>query len=741
MVHGVFVRSTMAYAKITNIDTSAALQAGALLVLTADALPFADRSFFLRYTNPNIREGLVKFLAKDYVRYVGEPIAFLVATDRYIAEDLAALVEVDLEPIDTVPTTEAALKEGAPQLHPRWDRNIAAQLGRVKGNPEQALTRCERTLTRRFYFGRQTPLPLETRGCVADFDTHRQSLCLYTSSQTHYAVRQNLSALLDMPETSIRVIAENVGGSFGSKSRPYPEEMVVSHASRLLARPVKWIEDRFENLQATTQSRAIETELTIGYDVNGKLLALTAKMTADIGAYVYTSGIITAEVAGAMICGPYDIPHTKVDVLCVGTNKTPLATFRGAGQPEATFPMESLLDLIAKDLGISPYELRRRNIVSPNDYPYQVWAPGPAGVSELESGNYPGMLARTVEDSGYSQAVESIGKGEVAAWGLACGLEITGFINFESAKVRIEPTGAVTVWSGITSQGQSQFTTYAQVCAEVLGTKVDDVTVHLGDTDALPFGQGGFASRGAVMGANAVAGAAQRLRAKALTCASKLLSVNSEALTLQHGKVFRIDGSPTDLTLAKLAQAVRPGGELFTGEAALEEQYVYDNKNKLTFVMSVHAARVAVNLQTGFVRVLDYFVTHDIGRALNEVVVEGQLVGGVAEGISCALYSEIVHDEDGQLQTGTLADYLVVTAPEIPRIRLAHMESIPTTNPLGVRGVGEGGVIAVPPAIVNAISHAISPGKIGHEEPLFSLPVRPPRVLEAIKRAASLSSN
>ncbi|CAM5478507.1 xanthine dehydrogenase family protein molybdopterin-binding subunit [Eoetvoesiella caeni] len=454
MVHGVFVRSTMAHARIIGIDTSAATEAGALLVLTADALPFADRNFFLRYSNPNIREGVVKFLAKEYVRYVGEPIAFIVASDRYVAEDLAALVEVDLEPIDVVATTEAALENGAPQLHPRWERNIAAQFERVRGNPQAELMQCEHTLTRRFFFGRQTPLPLETRGCVADFDVQRESLCLYTSSQTHYAVRQNLSALLDLPETSIRVVAEHVGGSFGSKSRPYPEEMIVSHASRVIGRPVKWIEDRFENMQATTQSRAIETELTIGYDNNGKLLALTARMTADIGAYVYTSGIITAEVAGAMICGPYRIPHAKVEVLCVGTNKTPLATFRGAGQPEAAFPMECLLDLIAKDLGISPYELRRRNIVSPEDYPYPVWAPGAAGVSELESCDYPGMLARTVADSGYSRKVESLGNGEVAAWGLACGLEITGFINFESAKVRIEPTGTISVWSGITSQGE-----------------------------------------------------------------------------------------------------------------------------------------------------------------------------------------------------------------------------------------------------------------------------------------------
>ena len=734
MLHGVFIRSPMAHARILRVDATAALEAGALLVLTAADLPFADRNFILRYANPNIRGGLPSFLAREHVRFVGEPIAFLVAADRYVAEDLAALVEVELDPLPVLANPQAAMRPDAIRLHPTWENNIAATFDRVKGDPQSELAQCERKLTRSFRFGRQLPLPLETRGCVADFDARRNTLCLWASTQTHYSVRQNLSAMLDLSESSIRVVAEYVGGGFGSKSRPYIEEIVVSHASRVLRKPVKWIEDRFEHMHATTHSRAIDTDLTVGYDGSGRIMALSARMVADIGAYVFTSGIITTEVAAAMLTGPYRIPHAVVEVLCVGTNKTPLATYRGAGQPEITFALESMMDLVAKELGLTPYEVRRNNMVRPADYPYPVWVPGGALDGELESGDYPLMLSRTVEESGYDREVEVLPSGEVAAWGLACGLELTGFINFESARIRIEPTGEIRVWSGMSSQGQGQFTTYAQVCADILGADLEDVSVSLGDTDLVAFGRGAFGSRGAVMGANAVAGAARLLREKFLSHAARLLECDPGRLAVTGSQIYRIDGTPGALSLAQVAQAVSPGGSLFAGEPALESQYVYDSKNKLTFALSVHAARVAVDLRSGFVRILDYFLVHDAGRALNPLVVEGQVVGGVAEGITCTLFAEAIYDEGGQPQMGTLADYLVATAPEVPRIRLGHMESIPTTNPLGVRGIGEGGVIAVAPAIVSAIVHAIAPGGKGHEDPLFTLPVRPSMVLKAIRR-------
>jgi carbon-monoxide dehydrogenase large subunit len=736
MLHGVFIRSIEAHARIKRIDTGAALAAGAHLVLCAADLPFADRNFILRYVNPNIRGGLAGFLARDTVRFVGEPIAFLVARDRYEAEDLAALVEIEYESLPALTSPRAAMQSGSVQLHPHWENNVAARFEQVRGEPAAAMARAERRITRSFHFGRQVPLPLETRGCVAQFDALRNTLCLWTSIQTHYALRQNLAALLDMPETQVRVIAEHVGGGFGSKSRPYPEDIVVSHASRLLGKPVKWIEDRFEHMQATTHSRDIETELTIGYDAEGRLLAMQARMLVDVGGYVFTSGVITAEVAAAMVAGPYRIPDAGVEVLCVGSNKTPLATYRGAGQPEASLAMESLLDLVAKDLGISPVELRQRNLVRPQDFPFSTWVPGGASHGELESGDFPLMLTRTVEESGYHREVEKLPGGERAAWGLALGMELTGFINFESAKLRIEPSGELRLWSGMSSQGQGQFTTFARVCADILGAGIDDITVDLGDTDMVAFGRGAFGSRGAVMGANAVAGVAHKMRERVLAIAGELTTRDPASLTIAQGRIQSAqDHQDLNLSLADIAQAIAPGGKLFAGVPALEEQYVYDSKNKLTFALSIHAAKVAFDPRTGFARVLDYYVMHDAGRVLNEAVVAGQVVGGVADGISCALLAEVLYDDSGQLLTGTLADYLVATAPEIPRIRLGHMTTIPSTNALGVRGIGEGGVIAVAPAIVNALAHAIAPGRGGHEDPLFKLPLRPSAILAATRLA------
>ena len=740
MVHAVFVRSPMAHARILGIDASAALAAGALLVLTADDLPFIDRNFILRYSNPNIRGGLPSFLARDRVRFVGEPIALLVAEDRYVAEDLAALVNVDLELLPAVASAAAATAPGAPILHDSWRGNVAASFTRSQGEPELALATSRHRLVRRFEFGRQSPLPLETRGCVADFDASAKSLCVWTSIQTHYSVRQNLAAMLDLPETSIRVIAADVGGGFGSKSRPYVEDIVVSHASRVLNRPVKWIEDRFEHLQATTHSRSIDTELEVGFDDEGRIHVMRARMMADIGAYVFTSGIITAEVAASVLAGPYKIAHIGVDVVCVGTNKTPLATFRGAGQPEASLPVECMFDLVARQLGLSAAEVRRRNLIHPADLPFPVWVPTGAAAGEVESGDFPLMLERASELSGYNETVQTLPNGERVAWGLACGFELTGFINFESAKVRIDSDGKVTVWSGMTSQGQGQFSTYACVCAEALGVDPEQVTVCLGDTDMLPFGRGAFGSRGAVVGANAVAGAARRLAEMVLRHAGTMLDTDPAQLFIAAGIVHHRDGTATELTLRDIARATAPGGTHFNGEPALEAQYVFDTRNQLTFALSIHAAQVAVNPATGFVRVTDYFVVHDAGRALNPTVVEGQVVGGVAEGIGGALLAELVYDEEGQLLTGTLADYLVATASEIPRIRLDHMHTLPTTNPLGVRGVGECGVIAVAPALVNAISRAIDPSGLGHQNPLFHIPVKPSAVRAAFAAAGSPST-
>jgi carbon-monoxide dehydrogenase large subunit len=735
MAHGAFVRSPLAHAEIIAVDAARALATGALAVLTARDLPFNDRPWIVRYWHPSIRNGLPKFLATDRVRFVGEPVAFVVALDRYRAEDLAQLVDIEYRPLPAIADIETATAAGGPPLHPQWSGNVAAEFEHWKGDAGPALHASAHRSRRQFRFVRQAPVPLETRGAVADFDAERRSLTMWLSTQPHYNARQNLSGLLGLPEQAVRVMCEDVGGGFGSKSRPYAEETIVAHASRMLRRPVKWIEDRLENLQATTHSRAMDVDLDIGCDADGRLTALKAEILVDIGAYVFTSGIATAEVAAAHIAGAYRFPNIAIAVRCIGTNKTPIGTYRGAGQPEVAFAMECLLDVLAKEIGLPAAELRARNLVRPQEMPYRVGTSLFGNDLVYENADFPRALTTALEAAGYSERVETTVDGGRIAYGIGCGVETGGLVNFESARVRIDPDGTVAVASGISSQGQGQLTTYAQVCADALGVPFASVSVRLGDTELVPFGRGAFAARGAVMGANAVLGAAQRVRAKLLAYAAVLLQCSATELDIADGQLKFRDGRDTDLTVGAIAGAAAPGGALFEGDPALEASYVYEARQPLTSGFSVHVAKVQVDPDTGCFHVLDYVVTHDAGRALNRMIVDGQVVGAVADGIGGAMFSEVIYGADGQPLTASLADYLVATAPEIPRIRVLHVDSPSTTNPLGVRAVGEGGIIPVAAALANAVARAIDPTRTGHEQALFSLPLRPERVLAACRRA------
>jgi len=734
MLEGVFIRSPIAHALIARIDASAAIAAGAVLVLTGPDLPFNDREFLVRYWHPSIKNGLPPFLAMERVRYVGEPVAFVVANDRYLAEDFAALVEIEYSALGPVASASAAMASKAAPLHDGWHGNIAAQFKHSKGDTDAALPSCAGRVKRHYRYARQIPLPLEGRGCVANYAADQNQLTVHISTQSHYNVRDNLAKMLDLPESNIRVIAEDVGGGFGSKSRTYPEEIVVSHASMQLGRPIKWIEDRFENLHATTHSRSMDTELEIGYDSNAKIIALKERVVVDIGAYVHTSGIVTAEIVAARCAGPYKIENVSVEVVCVGTNKTPIATYRGAGQPEATFPLETALDVVAKELDISSIEIRRRNIITPIDMPYVSSFDHGSARSAFENSDFSRMLEVAATGTNYDESLVINDRGERVSWGLACGVEASGFVNYESAKVSIDPSGQVTVLSGISSQGQGQRTTYAQVCAETLGVRFEDVHVRVGDTGLLAFGRGGFASRGAVLGANAVAGASEKVRHQVLAVAATLLQADPAELSICDGTIY-CNGSDAGLSVGKIAAAIRPGAALYSGAIALEAEHIFDTKDLLTLGLSIHAAQVAVDPASGFFRVLDYRIVHDAGRMLNPMIVEGQVIGGAVEGIGSATLSEISYDSEAQPLDGTLADYLVITAPEAPRVQILHVDSRSSTNPLGVRGVGEGGLIPVPSAIANAISRAIDPKAVGHEMALSKLPITPEMVFRALALA------
>ena len=707
MLHGVFVRSPHPHAELGAIDAEAALAAGARLVLTADDLPFADRDFVVRYWHAAIRGGTQPFLARGRVRYVGEPVALLVADDPYRAEDLAALVTVDYRPLAAVAETGAALADGAPLLHDAWTGNVAARFFYRRGDARRALAGSARRVTHRSRFARQIPLPLETRGVLADFDRALGTLTVRLSTQAHYNVRENLAALLDLPESAVRVICADVGGGFGAKSRCYGEEIVLAEASRVLGRPVKWIEDRRENMLATTHSRGIDTTLELGLAGDGRFEALRATVVLDTGAYVFTSGIATGELCGALIPGAYRIPDFEIEVLAVGTNKTPAATYRGAGQPEAALAVETLVDRAADALGIEAAALRRRNLVRPGDLPHATGT-GFGGIDfSFLAGDFPALLDRVASETGYGEAVETAPDGRRTAWGLAGGVDVSGVVNFESALVRIDPTGDIAVHSGMSSQGQGQGTTFARIAAEALGADIARVTVAMGDTALLPFGRGAFASRGAIMGGSAVHEAATELRGRVLAIAARLLQDDEAALTVEDGRIVRRGGADTGLDLGGIARAVSPGGALFDGAAGLEAATVWRAEQPATLAFSVHAALVAVDAETGRVEILDYAVGHDIGRALDAAIVRGQVAGGAVEGIANALQTETVAAPDGQPLTVTLADYLAPASDGAPSPRLFERETPSPTNPLGIRGVGESATIAPPAAIWNAVARAM----------------------------------
>jgi len=740
MLHGAFVRSPHPHARIVGIDATAAVAAGAALVLTAADLPFNERPWVTRYWHDSIRGGMPRFLASDRVRFVGDPVAFVVARNRYEAEDLAELVRVEYELLPSLATMEEAMAPGAPLLHPGWAGNVAAQYRHLTGDAGVAMQAASQRVRRSFRFSRQLPLAMETRGIVAHFDVDRQALTCWMSTQAHYNVRQNLSTILEVPEYQVQVIATDVGGGFGAKSRTFAEELVVSHASRRLRRPLKWIEDRRENLVATTHSRAIDVDLEFGSDEDGRLAAMIAHVKLDLGGYVFTSGVMTAEVCSNKLTNLYRIPNVLVEVSCIGTNKTPIATYRGAGQPEAVFPVECLMDVLGKTLGLGSEEIRLRNLIQPSDFPYDLDRSLAGAALSFESGDFPDLLSHAVRESGYHEDITVTEAGETEAWGLATGLEGSGLVNYESADIRIDAAGSVTIHSGMTTQGQGQITTFAQVCADSLGVPFDRIRVVMGDTHLVPYGKGAFASRGAVVGANAVHVAALKLKDKVLKLAATLLQSEPQDLDLVEGRIMRPDGSDSGLEVADIARAVAPGAALFDGETSLGVSLVHKNEHPVTMGSSVHVARVRLDRRTGFFRVIDYLVAHDAGRELNPMVVEGQIIGGAVDGIGGALFSEMAYGADGKVLAGQLADYLVATAPEMPSVRLTSKITIPGSNLLGVRGIGEGGIIPVAAAIANALARAIGGNATGHEDPLSVVPFTPERVLRAVKLAEQQGS-
>jgi carbon-monoxide dehydrogenase large subunit len=675
-------------------------------------------------------------LAQEKVHYVGEPVAIVVAENRAQAEDAVDAIVVDYEELPVVIDPEESIKPDATLVHEGSNNNVVFSFSIDKGNIDQALRAAPLKLNERFRHHRYCAAPLECRGVVAWIEPKTNILTVWSSTQMPHLVRRQIAAQLDLPEARVRVIAPDVGGGFGPKVFVYPEEILVPFLALQLGRPVKWIEDRMEHFISTAHGRDQLHDVECAFDSEGRVLALRDRFLLDNGAY-NPMGLTDAYNTAAHIQGPYKIPHLSVTGTCVSTNKVPNAPYRGAGRPEAVFVMERCIDTIAARLGLDPAEVRRRNLVQPEEMPYQAGILYRDGEPVCyDSGNFPETLRRALQSADYDalrkRQQELRKNGRYLGIGIGCYVEGTGVGSFEGAKVRIDPSGKLVIATGATGHGQSHETVYAQIAADLWGVSLEEISLIEGDTAAIAFGCGTFGSRSTVNVGSAIHGASVRLKEKVLRLAAHILEASPHDLDLSDGKVF-VRGMPQrSISLSALARAAVPGWasklpeEL---EPGLEEIF-YFVPPTVTWANAVHVAVIEVDVQTGGIKLLDYSVAHDAGRLINPLLVDGQIHGGVAQGIGATLYEEIAYDQNGQLLSGSFVNYLLPGSMEVPSIKTVHLESPSPLNPLGVKGLGEGGAIAPPAAIANALADALSDFRPQVNE----IPLTPDRVLALLAR-------
>lgn len=747
MLHAVAVRSVYAHARILAVDASAAQALdGVVRFVSARDMHGKVRDFpepALRDLNPNIHAliGLdlkshpMEPLPSDRVLWVGQPIGYVVATDRLVAEDAAELVRVEYEPLPAVTTSEDALSDAAVLVHPELGTNVQQRFSVAAGDVDAAFARGPHVLEARLELGRQVANAMEPRGMMSVYDAGRDELRVWSTNIRPHLLREILAEMLDMPTDSIRCMGPDIGGSFGSGM--FHEEVAIPFLARELDRPVRWVEDRRENLQNTRHCRDQSHDVAVAYDNSGVISAVRDSFRVDFGAHNHYAITVSYNVA-AHFRGPFKIDNFAIDCTGVLTNKAPVAPVRGAGRPEAAFVMDRIVDMVADALGLDPLEVRRRNLVQPEDMPYEMGIPyRDTKTITYDRGDFPAQLQAALEliDLPAWRARQADQRNTTRRIGIGVSslMEGSGVGPHEGAIVRVDDTGAVSVSTGAQPHGQGLETTLAQVVADQLCVRLDDVTVRPTDTAAIPYGVGTFASRSAVTAGNAAAIAAAKLRAKLLAVAGVVLEVAPSDLEIVDGRVQVLGSPETGLTFAEVARAARPGPacrvppELSPG---LEEQR-YFVPPTVTWASGTQVAVVEVDEETGFVTLLDYASVDDCGQMLNPMIVRGQVHGGIVHGIGNALFEEAVYSDDGQLQTVTYADYLLPTAADVPDIKVAHQTYHSTLNSLGVKGVGEGGAVSPPAAIANAVVDAFRPLAIA----LTRVPIRPEHVLAAIHDA------
>ncbi|MCO6453333.1 MAG: xanthine dehydrogenase family protein molybdopterin-binding subunit [Caldilineales bacterium] len=739
MLHAAFVRSDHAHARILNIDTSYAREIpGVVAIYTAEDLsdywkpgpllvsppPIPDIVFHARTQVP---------LAKGKVRYVGEAIVMVVAESRYIAEDAVDQIFVEIEPLPPVVDMEKSLEPDAPLVHDDLESNLASHVVQRKGDYEAAKAEADVVIRRRFYYDHGIAAAMENRGIVADWDGKTRQMTIWDTTQAPIPIRNGLAGMLGLSESQVRVIAPFIGGGFGPKIMMfYPEEVLVPWVSMQLCRPVKWIEDRRENFFATTQERDQVHWSEMALSKDGRILGVKDEFIHDTGAYD-PYGLTVPINSQCTLLGCYDVPNYYSEFRAAFTNKPIVTPFRGAGRQHGVFVMERLLDFAARELGIDRNEIRRRNFIQPDQFPYnneiifQDFAP-----LVYDSGNYEPALDKALELIGYEQFIreeqpKARAEGRNLGIGVVSYVEGTGIGPYEGARVQVEQSGKVSVATGIGTQGQGHFTSYAQVVAEQLNVDVRDIRLVTGDTDHFHWGTGTFASRGAVVAGNAIHGAAVAVRKKVLHIASEELEVSPDDLELVDGTV-RVKGVPDSaIKLGDLARKANPlrGAVKHDHEPGLEATAYFGPERGAT-ASGIHAMIVEVDPETMIVQIKRYVTVHDCGRVINPLILDGQIHGGIAQGIGNAFYEKVMFDESGQLLNASFMDYLIPTAMEVPHIEVDHLETPSPLNPLGTKGAGEAGAIPTGPAFAQAVEDALA--EFGVE--ILEIPLSPNRLFE-----------
>jgi len=746
MLHAIFVRSSVAHAHIRSIDCSrAAAMPGVVSVLAgpdleriAPPVPGAQVALPGKWRTQiqhTIQLPQQPLLAVGKVRHVGEAIAVIVAESRHQAQDAAELVTVDLEALPAVVDAAAALEPRSALVHEQFHTNLIGEFEVSKGDVGVALDQAPHRLRRRFYSHRYTGMPMECRGVVSAYDRRTDSVTIWSATQVVHSVRREAAAILQLPEARVCCVALDVGGGFGVKGHVYPEDLVIPIVARLIGRPVRWIEERQEHFVSATHSRDQLHDVEVGFDGDGRILAFRDDFLVDCGAW-NPVGVGIAYNTAVHLLGPYKIANFAATARVAASNKVPNAPYRGAGRPEAALAMERTMDLIAGTLGLEPAEVRRRNMIRPDEMPYPMGILYRDGEPVVyDSGDFPRGMENALEAIGGLAAFrtrqrDARAKGRYLGLGIACYIEGTGVGPFESATVRIEPMGKLYVASGACPQGQGMETIFAQVVADTWSVDPADVVIALADTSAIAIGFGTLASRSTVTLSAAIHHASERLRIKVFAIAANMMECAPADLELRNGKVGVVGVPGMEVTLASVAQAARPGWDHRRPEgieAGLEESFYWEPPT-VTWSNATHLAVVEVDIASGQIGIEQYVVAHDCGVVINPMLVEGQIVGGSLQGLGGALFEEFIYDQQGQLLTGSLMDYALPRASDSPDMQLLHTESPSPLNPLGVKGVGEGGAVAPPAAIANAISDALSMFRAEFN----ATPIKPEHIVRAV---------